>query len=134
MNEILLFAVLGLVLLRWDGMPLGANVDTTFEHPEGFLGDVEEMRSRRGLNEGDTYVAWGSKSRATSEQLLDADTAYPEWVASRYLQLPKDVPPRVAFSEYVEIAHAFYDQGEQNFVNSVLDRVARQSRSAELAR
>jgi N utilization substance protein B len=46
----------------------------------------------------------------------------------------KDVPPRVAISEYVEIAHAFYDQGEQNFVNSVLDRVARQSRSAELAR
>ena len=46
----------------------------------------------------------------------------------------KDVPPRVAINEYVEIAHAFYDQGEQNFVNSVLDRVARQSRSAELAR
>jgi transcription antitermination protein NusB len=46
----------------------------------------------------------------------------------------KDVPPRVAINEYVEIAHAFYDKGEQNFVNSVLDRVARQSRSAELAR
>ena len=46
----------------------------------------------------------------------------------------KDVPPRVAINEYVEIAHAFYDQGEPNFVNSVLDRVARQSRSAELAR
>jgi N utilization substance protein B len=46
----------------------------------------------------------------------------------------KDVPPRVAISEYVEIAHAFYDQGEQSFVNSVLDRVARQSRSAGLAR
>ena len=46
----------------------------------------------------------------------------------------KDVPVKVAISEYVEIAHAFYDQGEQQFVNSVLDRVARQSRSAELAR
>jgi transcription antitermination protein NusB len=46
----------------------------------------------------------------------------------------KDVPPKVAINEYVEIAHAFYDQGEPNFVNSVLDRVARQSRSAELAR
>ena len=46
----------------------------------------------------------------------------------------QDVPPKVAINEYVEIAHAFYDQGEQNFVNSVLDRVARQSRSAELAR
>ena len=46
----------------------------------------------------------------------------------------KDVPTRVAINEYVEIAHAFYDQGEQQFVNSVLDRIARQSRSAEFAR
>jgi N utilization substance protein B len=43
------------------------------------------------------------------------------------------VPSKVAINEYVEIANAFYDQGEQNFVNSVLDRVARQSRSTELA-
>ena len=45
-----------------------------------------------------------------------------------------DVPPKVAINEYVEIAHAFYDHGEPNFVNSVLDRVARQARSAELVR
>ena len=45
-----------------------------------------------------------------------------------------DVPPRVAINEYVEIAHAFYDQGEPSFINSVLDRVARQARSAELVR
>ena len=41
----------------------------------------------------------------------------------------RDVPPRVAINEYVEIAHAFYDQGEPTFVNSVLDRVARQARA-----
>jgi transcription antitermination protein NusB len=46
----------------------------------------------------------------------------------------KDVPARVTINEYVEIARAFYDQGEPNFVNSVLDRVARQARSAELVR
>jgi N utilization substance protein B len=46
----------------------------------------------------------------------------------------RDVPPRVAINEYVEIAHAFYDQGEPSFINSVLDRVARQARSAELIR
>jgi len=46
----------------------------------------------------------------------------------------KDVPPRVAINEYVEIAHAFYDQGEPTFVNSVLDRVAHQARAADLAR
>ena len=45
----------------------------------------------------------------------------------------KDVPSKVAINEYVEIANAFYDQGEQNFVNSVLDRVACQSRPTELA-
>ena len=42
--------------------------------------------------------------------------------------------PSVAINEYVEIAHAFYDQRESTFVNSVLDRVARQERAAELAR
>ena len=46
----------------------------------------------------------------------------------------RDVPPKVAINEYVEIAHAFYDKGEPTFVNSVLDRVARQERSAELGR
>jgi len=44
-----------------------------------------------------------------------------------------DVPPKVAINEYVEIAHAFYDHSEPTFVNSVLDRVARQERAAELA-
>ena len=44
----------------------------------------------------------------------------------------RDVPPKVAINEYVEIAHAFYDQGEPTFVNSVLDRVARQVRGPEL--
>jgi N utilization substance protein B len=46
----------------------------------------------------------------------------------------RDVPPKVTINEYVEIAHAFYDQREASFVNSVLDRVARQERAAEVAR
>lgn len=46
----------------------------------------------------------------------------------------KDVPLRVAINEYVEIAHAFYDQGEPSFVNSVLDRVGRDVRPSELVK
>lgn len=46
----------------------------------------------------------------------------------------KDVPAKVVINEYVDIAHAFYDQGEPNFVNSVLDRLAREQRAAELGR
>lgn len=77
------------------GTPLVANVDTTVEHPKGFDGDIEEIRSRRGLNKNDTYVAIGSVSKATAEQLLDSTTNYPDWVTGRYLQLPKSLPDRV---------------------------------------
>jgi N utilization substance protein B len=45
-----------------------------------------------------------------------------------------DVPPRVAINEYVEIAHAFYDKGEPTFVNSVLDKIAREARPSDFAR
>jgi hypothetical protein len=48
------------------------------------------------LQKGDTYVALGSKSRADVQQLLSAGTNYPDWVRDRYLQLPKDLPGRVA--------------------------------------
>ena len=46
----------------------------------------------------------------------------------------RDVPARVAINEYVEIAHAFYDKAEPTFINSVLDRLARQGRAAELVK
>ena len=43
-----------------------------------------------------------------------------------------DVPVRVVINEYVEIAHAFYGEREPAFVNSILDRLARSLREAEL--
>lgn len=42
-----------------------------------------------------------------------------------------DVPAKVAINEYVDIAHAFYANGEPGFVNSVLDRIAREVRPDE---
>ena len=36
-----------------------------------------------------------------------------------------DVPTGSAISEYVDVAHAFFDQREANFVNGVLDAVAK---------
>lgn len=44
----------------------------------------------------------------------------------------RDVPPRVAISEYVDVAHSFYDQDEPGLVNAVLDTIARGVRSPEL--
>lgn len=40
----------------------------------------------------------------------------------------KDVPTAVIVSEYVEIAHAFFDEEEPKLVNAVLDSVARKLR------
>ncbi|MDA8231289.1 MAG: transcription antitermination factor NusB [Magnetospirillum sp.] len=42
-------------------------------------------------------------------------------------------PARVAISEYVDVAHAFYAGSEPGLVNAVLDRVARTFRPEEFA-
>ncbi len=43
------------------------------------------------------------------------------------------VPARVAISEYVDVADAFFGMEEPRFVNGVLDRLARQKRPQEFA-
>jgi len=44
----------------------------------------------------------------------------------------KDVPPRVVISEYVDVAHAFFEGDESKVVNGVLDGLARKLRPGEL--
>ncbi|OLP43764.1 transcription antitermination factor NusB [Rhizobium oryziradicis] len=41
----------------------------------------------------------------------------------------KDVPVAVIVTEYVEIAHAFFQDDEPKLVNAVLDRIAKQVRT-----
>ena len=91
---------------------------------EGAAGHGDELRETVSSALAQDWT-WGRVDRLVRAILLAG--AY-ELVHRR------DVPPKVAINEYVEIAHAFYDQGEPSFVNSVLDRVGRQTRSAELSR
>ncbi|WP_114520412.1 transcription antitermination factor NusB [Altererythrobacter sp. ZODW24] len=37
----------------------------------------------------------------------------------------QDVPKRSAISEYVDVAHAFFDEREAKFVNGILDAIAK---------
>lgn len=78
------------------GTPVGTNVDAYVDTPRATEGDIERMRSRGGLGDGDTYNAIGSESTATAAELRAAGTGYPDWVTGRYLQLPDDLPGRVA--------------------------------------
>ncbi len=45
------------------------------------------------------------------------------------LMARQDVPVGTAISEYVDVAHAFFDEREAKFVNGVLDAVAKDVRS-----
>lgn len=42
-----------------------------------------------------------------------------------------DVPARVVINEYIDVAHAFFDEDEPKVVNGVLDRLAHRLRPAE---
>jgi N utilization substance protein B len=45
-----------------------------------------------------------------------------------------DIPARVIITEYVDVAHAFFDGAEPGLVNGVLDRIAREHRSGEMTK
>jgi N utilization substance protein B len=47
------------------------------------------------------------------------------------MEMP-DVPARVVISEYVDVAHAFFESDEPRVVNGVLDQLARKLRPGEL--
>ncbi len=78
------------------GIPLGTNVASTVEKNRSFAGDIEQLLSRHRLSADDTYNSFGTESTATAEQLEAANTSYPDWVRQRYLQLPAELPQRVA--------------------------------------
>ena len=42
----------------------------------------------------------------------------------------RDVPVNSVISEYVDVAHAFYDKRESGFVNGLLDAIAKEARAA----
>lgn len=82
--------------LLFPGSPLGTNRDAVVEFAEEHPGDIVQVRSRRVLRPGDTYNAVGSVSVASPDDLRRAGTEYPQWVRDRYLQLPDELPERVA--------------------------------------
>jgi transglutaminase-like putative cysteine protease len=78
------------------GTPLGTNVASTVEKNRNFAGDIQQLLSRHSFSANDTYNSFGTESTATADQLQAAGTTYPDWVAQEYLQLPAELPQRVA--------------------------------------
>lgn len=93
---------------------------------EVLRGVVEHQRAIDGRLDGALAANWPlTRVEAVLRAILRAG-AYE-------LLFRKDVPARVAISEYVEVANSFYSGDEPGLVNAVLDNIAREARPGELA-
>ena len=64
---------------------------------------------------------------------LDATVRAILRAAAYELMFMEKVPARVAISQYVDVASAFFEGQEPGFINGVIDRLARERRPAEFA-
>lgn len=54
--------------------------------------------------------------------------------AAYELYFRADVPVRAVISEYIDVAHAFYEDDESRIVNAVLDALARDARPGDFSK
>jgi N utilization substance protein B len=109
---------------------LGATIEdaTYVEAEQSFFDDVVSgVDARR--SEIDEAIA-GKLSEGWSLDRLDRPMRAILRAGTYELLARKDVPVASVISEYVDVAHAFYDKRESGFVNGLLDAVAKVARPA----
>ena len=109
---------------------LGATIEDAqyFDAERDFFDDVVTgVDSRR--SEIDNAIA-GKLAEGWSLERLDRPMRAILRAGTYELLARKDVPVGSVISEYVDVAHAFYDKRESGFVNGLLDAVAKEARSA----
>ena len=108
---------------------LGATIeDATYHDAErDFFDDVVTGTDAR-RDEIDTMIRARLAEGWTLERLDRPMRAILRAGAYELLARP-DVPVGSVISEYVDVAHAFYDKRESGFVNGLLDAIAKETRS-----
>jgi|SRR5687767_7950786 N utilization substance protein B len=109
---------------------LGATIEdaTYLEAEQSFFDDVVAgVDARR--SEIDEAIA-GKLAEGWSLDRLDRPMRAILRAGTYELLARKDVPVGSVISEYVDVAHAFYDKRESGFVNGLLDAVAKEARPA----
>jgi N utilization substance protein B len=107
---------------------LGATIEDVTYHPaeQAFFDDlVTGTHARRA--EIDVLIADRLASGWTMER-LDKPMRQLLRAGSYELLARPDVPAATVISEYVDVAHAFYDKREAGFVNGLLDAIAKTAR------
>ncbi len=114
------------------------------------LDPVADVADDEALGETDrdlfAAVVRGAAERRSDLDAMVASALAPGWTLERMDRVLRailragafelfarpETPARVAITEYVEVANAFYEGKEPGFVNGVLDRLARSLRGEEM--
>ncbi|HEX7782782.1 MAG TPA: transcription antitermination factor NusB [Sphingobium sp.] len=104
---------------------LGATIEEVTYAPaeESFFDDVVTGVDARG-EEIDALIA-GKLGKGWTLERLDKPMRQILRAGTYELLARMDVPTGSVISEYVDVAHAFYDKRESGFVNGLLDAVAK---------
>jgi N utilization substance protein B len=109
---------------------LGATIEDAQYHSaeRDFFDDVVAgVQARR--EEIDTLIS-GRLAEGWSLARLDRPMRAILRAGAYELLARADVPVGSVISEYVDVAHAFYEKRESGFVNGLLDAIAKEARSA----
>lgn len=110
---------------------LGATIEdaTYFEAEQSFFDDlVRGVDARRG--DIDALIS-ARLADGWSLERLDRPMRAILRAGAYELLARADVPVGSVISEYVDVAHAFYDKRESGFVNGLLDAIAKEARRKE---
>ena len=135
-----LAAVQALYQLEMEGTPLTQLLHEFHQHRIGETIDGAELADAE-IDFFDDVVRGTDSRRADIDQLISERLAE-GWKLERLdrpmrsilragtyeLLARQDVPVGTVISEYLDVAHAFYDRREAGFVNGLLDAIAKQVR------
>jgi transglutaminase-like putative cysteine protease len=68
---------------------------TVFTSPAGDEREITSWNASPGLLPGESYQVEAILNNPNIQQLREAGTEYPDWVAAKYLQLPEDLPQSI---------------------------------------
>ena len=137
-----LAAVQALYQQEMEGTPIARLLREFHEHRLGAtIEDATYLKAEQSFF--DDVVAGVDKRRNEIDEAITAKLAE-GWTLDRLdrpmrailragtyeLLARKDVPVGSVISEYVDVAHAFFDKRESGFVNGLLDAVAKEARPA----
>ena len=137
-----LAAVQALYQQEMEGIPLPRLLHEFHEHRLGAT--IEDARYHEAERDFFDDVVIGAYARRSEIDALIAARLAEGWTLERLdrpmrailragayeLIARPDVPVGSVISEYVDVAHAFYDKRESGFVNGLLDAIAKEARPA----